>query len=269
MRNFFSFVKESCCIVFALLGLTWTGGCTEMGQRAINDSNASARVLLYKSDWSAGVSQRLWVQANRGDIEVVDDPLGMRGKVLKVSINRDENFDRIANGVPRSEVLFPMPVRFAQGKEYVITWSTFLPPDLQFDYEQLAIIFQINQGHWLGGPTVALALKGNQYAISLHGGALHEKISAGKWLCCADRDKGHWVDWELHYKPDDTGESGFTRLLRDGALIFDATKAPNAYPGVQDSYLKIGIYKPDWKKQFSDVRSMSVLYGVVSVYLKQ
>jgi hypothetical protein len=162
-------------------------------------------------------------------------------------------------------LLFPAPVRFEQGRDYLIRWSTWLPADFRFDSRQLMIITQINQGKWTGAPTLALALQGERYAISGHGGVRHDKVSAGKWLCCADADRGRWVHWAIRYVPDETGQRALTELYKDGERVFAASGVPNAYPGVQDAYLKIGLYKPDWDVEPSDVATSTVLYGPLSV----
>ncbi|CAB3751950.1 heparin lyase I family protein [Paraburkholderia humisilvae] len=227
--------------------------------------DADAYVTLYETDWGRGLDPHIGLQANPGGIGVVADPADSARKVLRAHIDRSERFANVANGVPRAELLFPAPVRFEQGRDYLIRWSTWLPKDLGFDSRQLVIITQINQGKWTGAPTLALALLGRRYAISVHGGARHDKVSAGKWLCCAERDRGRWVHWVIRYVPDETGRHALTELYKDGSRVFAAREVPNAYPGVQDAYLKLGLYKPNWDVAPSDVATSTVLYGPLSV----
>ncbi|SAL77925.1 hypothetical protein AWB71_05575 [Caballeronia peredens] len=221
--------------------------------------------ILYQTNWHNGLDPRFGVQSNPGGLAVVADPTGRYPKVLRVTMGLSEGFSKVENGVPRAELLFPAPVRFAQGQTYRIRWSTMLPPGTLFDSRQFVIITQINQGTWLGGPTVSLALQGNRYAVAQHGGVLHETVSAGKWLCCADADIAKWVHWELVYRPQDNGITALTELRRDGHQVFIAQGVPNAYPGVQNAYLKIGLYKPDWQKKATDVAKVSFLYGPLTV----
>ncbi|KND56991.1 hypothetical protein BSCH_02638 [Candidatus Paraburkholderia schumanniana] len=201
--------------------------------------------LLYRTAWRDGPDPKLGVQANPGDVAIVGDPSDVSASAIQTTIRLSEGFSKVENGVPRAELMFPAPVRLAQGKTYFIRWSTMLPPGTQFDSRQFVIITQINQGSWLGGLTVALALQGTRYAISQRGGVKHDTVSAGKWLCCADADVGKWVHWELIYRPQEDGENAITELRRDGRQVFLAQGVPNAYPGVQNAYLKIGLYKPD------------------------
>ena len=244
-------VLRRCCLVAAMV--------------SCSVSCAQEEQLLFRTNWQDGLDPRFGVQANRGDLSIVDNPSDANTKALQATIRLAEDFSRVENGVPRAELLFPAPVRFAQGKTYHIRWSTMLPPGVQFDSRQLVVIMQINQGSWLGAPTVALALQGKQYAISQHGGAQHDTVSAGKWVHGAGADTGKWVHWELIYRPQDDGTNAVTQLRRDGELVFLAQGKSNAYPGVQNAYLKLGLYKPDWQKKATDVATVSVLYGPVTV----
>jgi hypothetical protein len=224
--------------------------------------------IRYSRNWLDGIGSGIGVQANPRDIVIVDDPVYPGRKVLRVSISKNENFLKIANGVPRAELLFPQPVRFAQGTDYLIQWSTYIPADFAFDSKQAVIITQIHQGKWIGGPTVALALLGTRYALSERGGQSSANVSAGKWLCCADKDRGRWVSWALRYVADENGRRATTQLWRDGRSVFATQGVPNAYPGVQDAYLKMGLYKSGWNSEPSDVDRIAMLFGPVSVSSK-
>ncbi|WP_431762712.1 heparin lyase I family protein [Paraburkholderia sp.] len=251
------------CLVAAIAGSV-AQAQTMAPSPSLQAISASMRTI-YEWDWQRGVDPRMGVQANPGDISVIDDPVRHGHKVMRATIDRGENFSHIANGVARAEVLFPAPVRFAQGGDYLIEWSTYLAPNFAFDSKQLMIITQIHQGSRKGGPAVALTLLGTRYAISEHGGAEHKNVSAAQWLCCADTDRGKWVRWALHYVPDETGKHAVAELYKNDALVFTATHAANAYPDAQDAYFKLGLYKPDWYLQPTDVSSSTVLYGAVRI----
>jgi hypothetical protein len=221
--------------------------------------------VLYDVDWKSGFGAGTGVQANPGDLIVVDDPAVAGRKAVQASIRLSEDFSKVANGAPRAELLLPEPVRFAQGHDYLIRWSTYLPSDFAFDSKQLLIITQIHQDLVSGSPTIALTLLGTQYAISERGGVNTKQVSGGEWLCCADVDRGKWIYWTLRYIPDETGQHALTELYKNGISVFATTGAANAYPNVQNAYLKIGLYKPGWKSQPSDVTQSTVLYGPVNI----
>ncbi|ACD20346.1 conserved hypothetical protein [Paraburkholderia phytofirmans PsJN] len=229
---------------------------------------ASTYDKLFSTEWKGGIDTGIAIQANPGDIAVVDDPVVAGRKAVRVHVNRAEDFSKIANGVPRAELIFPKAVSFAQGPDYLLRWSTFIPAGASFDNKQAVIITQVHQGERTGGPTIALSLQGNRYAISERGGANTSTVSAGKWLCCADADQGKWVNWSLRYIADDSGHHASTQLWKDGRSVFASQGIPNAYPGVQDAYLKLGLYKSAWNSSPSDVSEITFFFGPVSVSKK-
>ncbi|WNC92373.1 heparin lyase I family protein [Paraburkholderia sp. FT54] len=242
------------------IGLAWT----DPQMTAL----ASTYDKVFSTEWDNGIGAGIGVQANPGDIGVVDDPVVAGRKAVRVRMTRSEDFSKIANGVPRAELIFPNAVSFSQGPDYLLRWSTFIPAGFAFDSKQAVIITQIHQGEWTGGPTVALSLQGKQYAISERGGANTSTVSAGKWLCCADADKGKWVNWSLRYLADDSDQHASTQLWKDGRSVFASQGVPNAYSGVQDAYLKMGLYKSGWNRSASDVSEITLFFGPVSVSKK-
>lgn len=220
-------------------------------------------------NWDNGLGDAVTVQANPGDVEIVPDPDGASRKVLKVKIERRENFANVVNGSPRAELLFNQPATFAQGSDYLVSWSTYIPRDFTFDSEQLVIVSQIHQSFKEGGPTLALTLLGTSYFISTRGGKQVQKTTAGAKICCADSDRGKWVRWVLRYVPDDSGKRSLTQIWKNGGMVFQSIHVANAYPEDQDAYLKIGLYKAGWEKAPSDAKSITLFYGPVSVRKRQ
>jgi hypothetical protein len=228
-------------------------------------SAADAYRPVYAADWQHGLAPAIGVQANPGDLAVVDDPVVPGRKAVFAAIRRSGDFSHVANGSPRAELLLPAPVKFSPGHDYLIRWSTYLPPDFSFDRAQMVIFTQIHQSATSGPPTLALTLLGNTYTISQRGGAHPEKVSAAKPLCCADADRGNWVHWTLRYVPDASGKQAMTVLYKDGAEVFRASGVPNAYAGDPGAYLKLGLYKAGWQKEPSDVAHIRMYFGPVSV----
>ncbi|MEM5314014.1 heparin lyase I family protein [Paraburkholderia sp. JHI869] len=234
-------------------------------------SDDSVWTRMAQVDWRDGLSSAVSPQANPGDIEFVPDPDDSSHQVLEATIARREDYTHVANGVPRAEVLFREPATFAQGSDYLVRWSTYIPRDFEFDGKQMVIISQILtsakvRGH---GPTVALTLLGTNYYISTRGGMQVQKTSAGAKLCCADSDKGTWVHWTLRYIPDDSGQHSLTQLWKNGESVFRSEHVPNAYLGDQHAYLKIGLYKAGWEKEPSDAEVQTLLFGRMSIFKRQ
>ncbi|WP_322007878.1 heparin lyase I family protein [Paraburkholderia tropica] len=198
--------------------------------------NATAWNGTANLDWQSGFSDAVTIQANPAGIQIVPDPNNGTRKVLRVTIARRGNYSGVANGLPRAELLFHEPATFAQGFEYLIEWSTYIPRDFEFDSKQMVIISQIHQSARDGGPTVALTLLGTNYYISTRGGPQVQRTTAGAKLCCADDDRGKWVNWTLRYLPDDSGRKSLTQLWKNGESVFRSEHIANAYSGDQRAY---------------------------------
>jgi hypothetical protein len=229
---------------------------------SLND-NAGTRIAYV--DWQDGLTDAISVQANPGDIAIIPDPVGASRRVLRLTIAKAESYTHVANGTPRAELLFHDPATFAQGSEYLVRWSTYIPRNFEFDGKQMLIISQIHQSAREGSPTVALTLLGESYYISTRGGPSVQKTTAGTKICCADADRGKWIHWTLRYVPDDSGQRSLTQLWKNGASEFCSAHVANSYPNDQHAYLKIGLYKSAWKKEPSDVDTQTLFYGPVSI----
>jgi hypothetical protein len=262
-------IKSFAC-TFAAAGLLFCG-VAEAQSPSVDWSDPTTQILastyqpIYVANWQNGIDKAIGVQANPLDVSVVADPVVSGRNALRVSISRDESFANVANGTPRAELLLPAPVKFAQGRDYLVRWSTFLPLDFEFDSKQLAIITQIHQSSTAGSPTIALTILGTQYVVSQRGGLNPSAVSGAISICCADVDKGKWVNWALRYVPDETGTHSSLELYKDGRSVYAMQGVPNAYLNDQSAYLKIGLYKSAWLTQPSDVNQITMFFGPVYV----
>lgn len=175
-----------------------------------------------------------YVQCNTGDITILPASIG---KVAKVSINKSENFSKVANGSPRAE-LQNRKILYT-GKDYKIEWKTHLPPDFKFDNpDNRELFMQIHHTSGDGSPPVEVGLAGNKYYYDTASFGAPRKFSD------ASLDKGKWVSWVMHYKPSVTG-GALTEIYKNGQLLVSYA-GKNAYP-TGNGYMKLGIYKWDWK----------------------
>jgi hypothetical protein len=223
---------------------------------------------IYTTDWSSGIDWAIGVQRPEpGAVSVVNDPVSREHKSVRVSIARDQDFAGVANGSPRAELVFSNLVRFEEGRDYLIRWSTYLPSSFEFDPAQMQVITQIHQGVASGPPPIMLTLSGTAYTFSERGGE-HTEHGRGPRICCAAQDRGRWVHWALRYVPDSSGRHAVTQLWKDDRPVYLAGGAPNAYPNDRLAYLKLGLYKPGWHQQSSFVDRLTLFYGPVSVGVK-
>ncbi|MFC4706374.1 MULTISPECIES: heparin lyase I family protein [Paraburkholderia] len=223
--------------------------------------------VLFSSAWGHGVDSKIQYQMpNRDSIQVVDLANSAMPHALKVTISRDENYENVANGVPRAEISFGEYIKFHRNEEYFVRWQTYIPGNYKFDKKQPEVIMQIHQGaqiHW-GYPTFALFFSTDTgYGVRSRTGQSTDSV--GKIFGSPEADRGRVVDWTLRYIPDDTGENAVTELLKDGGVVFQTRGVPNAYPGDDAAYLKFGLYKAGWKTKPTDVDIRTMYFGRVSI----
>jgi hypothetical protein len=212
---------------------------------------------VYSTRLDTGLDSRLMVQAPKPDsIQVV--PMA-QGHALKVTINRTDDYSRVANGVPRAEVSFGTVCRFARGTEYLIRWGTFIAPEFEFDNQQPEGLAQIHEGARAGSPPFGLNLNGSNYEVRVQGKQGNTVIGN------AAADKGKWVQWSLRYKPDERGPGAITELYKDNKIVFNGNGTANAWPNDDSSYFKIGIYKWWWQSRPSNVTLRTIYFGDVSI----
>lgn len=251
---------------YSLVALLFVcGACAAQPRSTRKDIAPEGFTNMYTADWNGGLAADMEIQsADSRDIAIVDDPRQPKRKVVRIRVGKAEDFSHVANGAPRAELVMPNGVVFESGKDYLIKWSTFIENDFKFDSDQMVIITQIHQSALTGPPPIMLTLMGSGYTFSERGGK-NPKHGHGTQICCADADQGKWVNWVLHYLPDPSGDKSITELWKNGVLVFKSSGVPNAYEGETRAYLKIGLYKPDWRSVASNVDQVELLYGPVSI----
>ena len=219
---------------------------------------------VYSTQFETGLDKGLILHGTGPDtfqlVEGIGDP---PRKALKVTVSRDEDFSRVANGVPRAEVSFAPRFRLSADKDYWIEWWIFLPQDYVFDSQQPEGLSQIHQGPNQGTPPFSLSLVGGHYQVDLRSGGSHpvEHFDLG----AAGDDRGHWVRWRLHYRGNAEGKGSVLQLYHGDDLKLDQSGQPNAYPGDDQAYFKFGLYKWWWKTKPSDVTERNLYFGDLRV----
>lgn len=222
---------------------------------------------MYASNFAAGIDKKISRQGvGPHSLQIVDAPGGRAGKCLRVTMSKDENFAKVANGAPRSELAFGRFFSFAPGHSYRVEWSTYLPPDHQFDSQQQMSLAQVHGGPNRGSPPFMLSLLGDHYRVDVRGAQLtkphYEKFLLGP----AAGDLGEWVTWRLEYRPDPTGAAARLRVFKNGQLFHESSSIPNAYQDDTEAYWKLGLYKWDWLREPSDVTTQTVYFGDFKVW---
>lgn len=216
-------------------------------------------------DWNDGIPAFAGVQASTPQSLFVRAVEGGT-KALYVRIDQTDSFSGVANGSPRAEVSLGK-VRFENGKDYLLEWSTLLPADFQFDAQQPEIVTQIHQGAASGSPPFALLTSNDHYELNIRSDA-KDSLHVFRFGSIAS-DRGHWVCWRLRYVPDATGQLSVTELSKDGKEVYVLRGAANAYSHDTTAYLKLGIYKWLWHSKPDDIRSRSLAFGNVALYRRK
>ncbi|HEY9688210.1 MAG TPA: polysaccharide lyase [Coleofasciculaceae cyanobacterium] len=186
--------------------------------------------------------------------QVIDDPTGQHGKVLKIDFNRENAKD---SKTSRVEIL--SGERFQQGKEYTIQWSNRLDSNFQFDSKQQEAIGQIHHEGSNGSPPFLVGLEGDQWIAILK----DDPNAVGKKINLGTAKPGEWSNWKLDWKPS-PDNNGYYQLSRNGQQVLDF-KGKTSYDESTAGYFKVGDYKWDWQKNPSDVTNRTLFLDDVSI----
>ncbi len=223
--------------------------------------SSSTYRIIFQTTWASGLDSSLMYQAPTRESISVSDTAG--GRALRISISQRDSYAGVANGVPRAEVSFGTRVRFHAGRDYAIQWTTLIPGEYAFDSRQPEGITQIHQGPAQGTPPLSVTLNNDRYVVDLRSGG--SQASEHEDIGSASADKGRWVRWILHYVPDGSGANAVTELYKDGRKVLERRGTPNAYPGDDHAYFKIGVYKWWWQSRPSDVTERTMYFGDVQI----
>lgn len=226
--------------------------------------------VLYQTHFAAGIDSGLDLHgATRNSLTVVADPSGGSKKVLQATMNKSDDFSKVANKAPRAEISFARKQRFQADKDYWISWSILLPKEYVLDVKQPEGISQIHQGPNIGTPPFGLSLVKGRYQVDLRSGNADDKAPEHHDIGSAEEDRGKWVSWSLHYRPDATGKTSISELFKNGKLVLRRNGVPNAYPDDNNAYFKMGVYKWWWITKPSDVAERTLYFGDVTFAVKK
>lgn len=221
---------------------------------------------LFSTDFSSNRLDGLVFHANPGSVTLVKNPGNFQAKVVKISLNKTDDFSRVCNGSPRAEISFQSNFNFRRNREYLVEFSTYIPSQFKFDFKQPEIIAQIHQKLNTGSPVFALVLDGDKYQARVRS----DKVDTQNvTIAQAGSDKDKWVSWMLRYRPDSSGVSSISELYKNDELSFSANGHPNSYPTDDGAYFKFGLYKWWWNAKPSDVTNRRLYFGDLTVKFKR
>jgi hypothetical protein len=197
----------------------------------------------------------------QGSVSLVNAPGGISGKVLKAQLRKSDNF-------PGSGIDLGRCGKIQAGHDYMIMWNAYIPPDALVDPRQSDGMVVIRSDS--GATPFRLSLSGERYTVDIGNGKTDKRYDAGPagGMGKQSGDKGYWIRWALHYFPDSRGGKSVTELYKNNTLVLAANGQPNASANGGDAHLEIGVFRPDWKRQPSNVSRRTMYYSEVTVGVK-
>lgn len=192
-------------------------------------------------------------------------------KSVKFELRRN---DKDVHNSKRSE--FAARVEKANGDNWY-RFRIFIPDDWKTDPNSFEIITQwhgypdFDKGETWRSPPLSMAIQGDKIKIQNQWDSKQVTVKntpEGKsvlWEGKLDKLKGKWVDWTFHVKWSYL-KDGIVEVWQDKEKII-SRKGANSYNDKSGVYLKIGIYKPDWKysPQKSIVDSRIIYFDDVEI----
>ena len=146
-------------------------------------------------------------------------------------------------------------------------FSVFVPQEYAKDrsYEiitQWAALPDFDLGETWRTPVLTLSIKNDQFRVSNRWdfkpvNVIFKEAGSQGWNL-GTIAKGQWTDWVFHvkwsHKPD-----GLIEVWKNGKLVVSKA-GPNNYNDKRGPFLKMGIYKPDWKYNNKSKTTERVIY---------
>jgi hypothetical protein len=230
--------------------------CTVLPGLAFAKGLPPSYQVFYRTDFAKGLDTCLGRQPG---FSIVDAPGGGTGKVLKIEAEKGR--------VRSASLNFSRCMRLRSGRDYMVTWSTYIPADYINDKGQPEEIVAIRQGAGEGPSPFRLLIRDGEYEAWLGNGRVTKRFDLGPFgqMGRKSGDKGYWIRWALHYRPDATGKESVSDLYKNDVLVMTAGGVPNAYADDNAAYLQAGLEK-DW--QDSLVSRRAVYFSDVTIGAK-
>lgn len=195
-----------------------------------------------------------------GRIEIVSDPNGQRGNVMRTTLYES---DAEIVGGQRSEITGPN----GGLSEYWYSWSMMIDPTWT-DLESKFILAQIHDspddGDGSKAPNFLAVVVSGHLRCAVPAQTLPSEGGNLRWVGTAPIVPGRWFDCCLHVNWA-TGSTGLREFFVNGTPMFREINIPTQYSDVDGPYLKLGIYNGlsasgGWvsrRAYYSDVRIWS------------
>jgi len=215
----------------------------------------------------ASKSKYVWQQelCCEHSVQVVQSPTESNNRAIRFTLNRT---DPLIAGSKRAELrLNSVPAN----SEWWYAFSVLVPrrnvQDRSFEIvTQWAGLPDFNLGETWREPVLTLANYGDRWRVSNRWDpqsltrkedAQSKERSQGWWIGAIRKDE--WTDFVFHIKWSHK-QDGLLEVWKNGKLVI-RKNGPNTYNDRRGPFLKVGIYKPQWKsKPELSVTKQRVIY---------
>ncbi len=219
--------------------------------------------MIFNEDFESGSvnnppNSNKWGRCS-GNCTVITTEYTRSGKkALKTYLNRKtSDVSYRTEAVPRGEVR----ENTQQGQHYWYGISVLIPnnhsPDsragdtiLQWHHSPDQHLGETNGG--IGGPPLSLQIHNTKLVVVNRWnpnaiGSKHDPELGTKHWDLGSYQRGKWIDWVFHIKWSYKGD-GILEVWKDGKKVISKA-GPNNYNDQKAPYMKIGLYKTDWRKK--------------------
>ncbi|AFY86261.1 polysaccharide lyase [Chroococcidiopsis thermalis] len=209
-------------------------------------SKVKSDTLVFLSDFESGYSEWGTELCCNYSAEIVNSPIRAGNQAIKFTLKKE---DARLYGVKRAELkLGEVP----PDSEIWYGFSVFLPSDYQQDPSSEIIaqwhdLPDKNLGEKWKSPALSLSTKDGKFILNRKWDSKRVTVvPEGKEVVDLGLyQTGKWTDFVFRVKWS-SGSNGRLEVWQDGKLVV-SRNGPNNYNDARGPYLKIGIYKGDWK----------------------
>lgn len=223
---------------------------------AVTTNIASAKTLFSADFEVSDIWRYAWKQSGNAPTLGKGEIPACRGNgVMRVSLDRYKDAAAYRTEMTRLTDIGQYG-QVTNGKEYWMRMAVYLPSNWQTDgYKKGDIIFQFHDGPDENGvhrnPPMTLKVLEDYWGLGIIGDSRRLISERGDYdVQKTERMKktkpGTWTTFVLNFKFDYSG-GGFVKLWQDGDLQL-SYKGRLGFDDPEGPYLKVGLYKPSWRK---------------------
>jgi hypothetical protein len=243
-------INRNCFLIWLIFSLLSFNNLNAQKKAKVNYSN------FFKKEWTQE-------RPNDNAIKKSNEVLSNGQSTLRFEINKD---DIVVHKGKRAEIAGKVERLDGQEKWYKL--RVYLPKEYVVDpsaeiVAQWYAIPYLPKGKTWGPPPISLRIDGGHWKIAVVDSK--DPTAPRKMIDLGDYATGIWTEWVFHVKFS-SNDDGLLEIWKSGVKALTKT-GQNYFEDKRGSYLKLGIYKPDWLmgKSKSKISKRVLYYGDVKV----